>query len=101
MYLLEKAFNAKFGITRVHDRLVLHKNLLGTETERGKHEAMLTAYYRASGQDIDTGIPTCERLEAVGLAFVVDVLEGLLPVPAWDGSPPWPLDVYPRGQHRV
>jgi aldehyde:ferredoxin oxidoreductase len=104
VYLLEKAFNARFGTRREHDRLVLHKDLLGTPEaaeEYEKHEAMLTEYYKASGQDLVTGIPTRKRLEALALGFVADVLEKELPVSFWDGPEPWPLTAYPVGQKRA
>ncbi|HDQ41109.1 MAG TPA: aldehyde ferredoxin oxidoreductase [Desulfonatronum sp.] len=104
VYLLEKTFNALRGVTRVHDRLVLHKDLQGTPAEaeeQAKHAAMLTAYYLESGQDPATGTPTRQRLSDLGLDWAADSLEAALPVPEWSGPPPWPLDSYPAGKTRV
>ncbi|TYT75146.1 aldehyde ferredoxin oxidoreductase family protein [Desulfobotulus mexicanus] len=104
VYLLEKAFNIRCGTRRQDDRLVLHKDLLGTEEaakEQEKHEAMLTAYYEASGQDLVTGIPTRRKLEELELGFVADTLEKELPLEPWDGPKPWPLNAYPSGEKRV
>lgn len=104
IYLLEKAFNATQGISRKHDRLVLHKRVLGTEEEKREqalHEAMLTAYYPASGQNPETGIPTRDRLTELGLGWVADHLDAVLPVPEWTGPAAWGFEEYPTGNSRV
>ena len=62
---------------------------------------MLTEYYRVHGYDLETGIPTRERLERLGLKYVADELEAHGSYPKWDGPPLWPLDKYPHGGKRA
>jgi aldehyde:ferredoxin oxidoreductase len=100
VYTLERAFNIKQGITRKHDRLPQRPSTKGTEEgkkELQAHEQMLTEYYKLRGWNVETGIPTRERLEQLGLRYVADELESHIPYPEWDGPLLWPLDKYPRG----
>ncbi|HID86632.1 MAG TPA: aldehyde ferredoxin oxidoreductase [Anaerolineae bacterium] len=104
IYTLERAFNVRQGITRVDDRLPQKPEVKGTpkgEEELRKHAEMLAEYYRVHGYDPETGIPTRERLERLGLRRVADELEAHGPYPAWDGPPLWPLDAYPHGGTRA
>lgn len=104
IYALEMAFNARQGITRKHDRLPQKPEVRDTsrgEEERKKHAEMLTEYYKVHGCDLETGIPTRERLERLGLKYVADELEAHGPYPEWDGPPLWPLDRHPHGGRRA
>jgi aldehyde:ferredoxin oxidoreductase len=104
IYILEKAFNATRGINRKHDRLVLHKRLLGTEAavqEQEAHDEMLTTYYLESGQDPVTGAPSRPRLLELDLGWVADHLDAVLPVKEWIGPVEWNLENYPVGKSRV
>jgi aldehyde:ferredoxin oxidoreductase len=76
---LMKVFNMREGFTREHDRLPprLHQPLRGgvsdglrvteEEIERAKD-----LYYRMAGWDVATGNPTVERLEELGIGWVVN-----------------------------
>lgn len=78
IYTLERAFNIRQGITRKHDRLPQKPDVKDTrqgEEELERHEKMLTEYYRVHGCDPDTGIPTREWLESMGLKYVADELD--------------------------
>ncbi len=104
IYALERAFNVRQGITRKDDRLPQKPEVRDTaqgREEREKHAEMLTEYYRVHGYDPETGIPTRERLERLGLKYVADELEAQGPYPQWDGPPLWPLNEYPRGGARA
>ena len=103
IYILEMAFNARQGITREDDRLPQQPEVSrtpeGHEALR-KHAEMLTEYYKAHGCSLDTGIPTRETLQSLGLSDVADELETNSPYPKWEGPPLWPLDKYPHGGKR-
>ena len=104
IYTLERAFNVRQGITRKHDWLPQKPNV--KESEQGKeelekHEKMLTEYYRMHGSEHETGIPTREWLERIGLKYVADELDAHDPYPEWDGPPLWSLDRYPHGGTRA
>ena len=104
IYALERAFNIRQGITRADDRLPQKPEVKETPQgaeERKQHAEMLAEYYQGHGYDPETGIPTRERLERLGLKSVADELEAHLPVPRWDGPPLWPLDQYPHGGKRA
>ena len=77
------------------------KNTPEGQKERELHEELLTAYYRRRDYDLQTGIPTREGLERLGLGYVADALEANPPALPWQGPPLWPLDSYPRGGRRV
>jgi aldehyde:ferredoxin oxidoreductase len=101
IYIIERAFNIRQGITRKHDRMPQRVELMGTlqgEEELKEHDRMLTEYYRMHGYDLKTGIPERERLESLGLKFVADELEAHGPYPDWDGAPLWSLEEYPHGR---
>jgi len=104
IYALERAFNVRQGITREDDRLPQKPEVRETaqgKEEREKHAEMLMEYYRVHGYDPETGIPTRERLERLGLKYVADELESHGPYPEWDGPPLWPLREYPHGGMRA
>jgi len=65
--------------------------------ENGKHRELLRRYYLAQGQDPQTGIPTRERMESLGMATEAARLIGDGPYPAWTGPILHPLDSYPHG----
>jgi aldehyde:ferredoxin oxidoreductase len=62
---------------------------------------MVQGYYRAHGYDAESGVPTRERLVALGLETVAAELETHGPYPRWDGPPLWPLERYPHGGRRA
>ena len=104
VYILEMAFNARQGITRKHDRLPQKPEVKGTphgEKELQEHGEMLTEYYRVHGCDLETGIPTRERLKSLGLKQVAAELEAHGQYSDWDGPPLWSLDKYPSGGRRA
>jgi aldehyde:ferredoxin oxidoreductase len=73
-----RIFNAREGIHRNCDQLpekFYQQSLNGGPTDgwklnKSEFEAALTEYYRQSGWDIDTGTPTPETLERLGLEWV-------------------------------
>ena len=78
---LKRAFNCRLGLTRADDRLP--KLVLQPLTEGGTQghvpdlNLMLREYYQARGWDWDTGKPSREKLEELGLGWVVeDLWEG-------------------------
>jgi aldehyde:ferredoxin oxidoreductase len=83
-YNLARAFCVREGIDRADD--VLPERLMqdrlpsgparNTLIEKGEIEAMKEAYYQMRGWDTATGIPTPERLNALGLAYLVNDLWG-------------------------
>ncbi len=81
IYNLERAFNVREGVRRKDDTLpyrVMHEPV-PDGPHRGMHcppeelDGMLDAYYRLRGWSPE-GVPTRERLTALGLASVVDDL---------------------------
>jgi aldehyde:ferredoxin oxidoreductase len=104
IYTLEKAFNARQGVTCAHDTIPLnpdHFTPEEMERERAKHKAMLQRYYALQGQDPDSGIPTARRMEELGLAAESARLHGEGPYPEWTGPRLRPLGSYPSGGRRV
>ncbi|MGR6836425.1 aldehyde ferredoxin oxidoreductase family protein [Syntrophomonas erecta] len=104
VYLLEMAFNARQGISRKHDRLPLKPEIINSETgqeELRKHDEMLNAYYSIRGCNPDTGIPSGEQLQKLGLDFAARELSEPEFQKEWDGPPLWPLENYPRGEKRA
>jgi len=83
MQYLERAFEARLGMTRDHDRVSRgyysrpkptvkdHKKLGVNEAEL---EAMKDDYYQMTGFDVKTGMPTREGLEKLNMADVADRL---------------------------
>ena len=103
IYTLEKAFNARQGITSVDDALPLNPDHYSPEDmdrERAKHRALLDRYYRLQGQDPTTGLPTREHMTSLGLDEEGRRLHDEGPYPRWTGPTLWPLDSYPHGGRR-
>ena len=72
-----RAFNVREGITRKDDTLPprFMEPLEGGPTEgqlitEEELDSMLNDYYEICGWDVETGVPTKERLEELGLGFV-------------------------------
>jgi len=108
VYLLEMAFNVRQGIRKEHARLPLKPGLAGTQAgdlELAKHEVMLDKYHTLRGCKPETGVPTREKLESLGLGFVADELEKVPENPGsfgeWDGPVLWDLKAYPKGTRRA
>jgi aldehyde:ferredoxin oxidoreductase len=84
--LIERAFNAREGIRRIDDHPYpfYYKLKYGKEHPRydyksfqitmEDYEKLLDEYYRWRGCDLETGIPTREKLESIGLKDVADDL---------------------------
>lgn len=73
---LERMINARFGFTRADD--TLPKRLLTEPATDGRGEGQvvdldkaLDRFYEAMGWDLETGLPTDETLERLGLASAV------------------------------
>ena len=85
IYNVEQAFLAREGITRRDFRLPwrfatepipdgeLKGSLVGGETVN----EMLDNYYQARGWDVETAVPTREKLEELDLGQVADELEAM------------------------
>lgn len=108
VYLMEMAFNVRQGILIEHARLPLKPGLAGTpkgDLELAKHKAMLERYHILRGCDPETGIPTREKLESLGLGFVADELAEGTENPCgfgkWEGPVLWGLETYPKGTLRA
>lgn len=72
IYALERAFNARQGITRQDDGIPQKpeiKNTPAGQRERELHEKLLTSYYLLRDYDLATGIPTRAGLERLDLAM--------------------------------
>jgi aldehyde:ferredoxin oxidoreductase len=77
-----RAFNAREGIDRSQDTLpekMFKKALKGGSTEgikvdRAQFEAGLDEYFRQNEWDVETGVPTRHKLEALDLGWVADQL---------------------------
>jgi aldehyde:ferredoxin oxidoreductase len=101
---VERAFNIRQGTTAEDDRLPQKPAMRDTPEgadERRIHRQMVQGYYRAHGYDAESGVPTRERLVALGLETVAAELETHGPYPRWDGPPLWPLERYPHGGRRA
>ena len=78
-----RAFNAREGIDSSQDRLpekFFKKTLSGGPTngwkiDRAEFEAARNEYYRQSGWNVESGVPTRQTLEKLGLEWVADILE--------------------------
>ncbi|MEA2039782.1 MAG: aldehyde ferredoxin oxidoreductase family protein [Thermodesulfobacteriota bacterium] len=81
---LARAFNVREGFTRADDTLPerLMKEPLKEGGSKGQViseedlKFMLDEYYTEQGWDLETGKPTREKLEELGLEYVADELEG-------------------------
>ncbi|MBE7468482.1 MAG: aldehyde ferredoxin oxidoreductase family protein [Anaerolineales bacterium] len=77
-----RAFNAREGIDREHDKLAekMFKKALkggpsdGIAVDREQFETALDEYYRQNDWDVETGAPTRHKLEALELGWVADQL---------------------------
>lgn len=104
IYTLEKAFNARQGIVSAHDSIPLNPDHFGPQDmarEREKHRALLDRYYALQGQDRETGVPTRQRMEKLGLQAEAARLVDEGPYAEWTGPVAWPLDTYPHGGRRA
>ncbi len=79
---VEKAFNARIGMTRKDDRPperffepIKSGPAKGERLEKDKFEKVLDEYYELRGWDKETGLPTRQKLEEVDLKEVADELE--------------------------
>jgi aldehyde:ferredoxin oxidoreductase len=79
---LLRAYNAREGIGREADRLPkkLHKALVGGKSDgyqvtEQEVEQAKDWYYAMSGWDVETGMPTRQKLEQLGLEWVADELQ--------------------------
>lgn len=80
---LMRAFNAREGLAR--DRDTLPKKLFREALQGGRSDGLkldenelsvaINQYYRQAGWDLETGVPTRETLESVGLGWVADELQ--------------------------
>lgn len=79
---LAKAFNVREGFTRADDTLperLMNEPLIdgaskGHLISKDDFKEMLDEYYKVRGWDINTGIPTREKLEELDLGYVADHL---------------------------
>ncbi|MCD6183304.1 MAG: aldehyde ferredoxin oxidoreductase, partial [Thermovirga sp.] len=79
-------------------------DMIGTkeaQEEEAKHEKMLEAYYQLRGCDLETGLPTKETMEKLGLSQEAEKLYGSDTLENWDGPTLWPLDKYPSENRRA
>jgi aldehyde:ferredoxin oxidoreductase len=85
VYLLEKAFNTREGYTwkddlpceRMQNEPISDGKHKGEVLNRESFIEMLKAYYKITGCDIETGIPTYQTLSKLGLSEVADQLVAL------------------------
>ena len=82
---LQRAYEAREGMTREHDRLPksFYRELKSDQESKGKMaldaaelEQLKDEYYQLRGWNVQTGIPTQETLERYGLKEIADDLEG-------------------------
>lgn len=85
-WMVERAFSIREGITSAHDipsarffEPVPSGPLRGSKLDEKQFKELLKAYYEKKGFDVNTGIPTRETLERLGLKKVADELEQILP----------------------
>jgi len=79
---LARAFNVREGFTRADDTLperLLTEPLKGGASKghfisKDELNRMLDEYYTERGWNVETGVPTGEKLEELGLGYVVDQL---------------------------
>jgi aldehyde:ferredoxin oxidoreductase len=84
IYTLERAYNCLLGMGRKDDTLpeMYFREPFNAGPWKGQHivqrkdlDKMLDDYYRHRGWDVETGVPTREKLEELGLQDVADRLE--------------------------
>jgi aldehyde:ferredoxin oxidoreductase len=78
-----RAFNAREGLDRKDDRAAekIFKPLKGGvsngwKIDRDEFESAIDTYFKMCGWDVETGVPTRDKLEELGLDWVADQLEG-------------------------
>jgi aldehyde:ferredoxin oxidoreductase len=79
---VERAFNAREGMTRSDDSLPrrFREEKLTEGSSAGTvfdQEFILDEYYTERGWDLKTGLPTRRALESLSLGYIADELEGL------------------------
>lgn len=80
---LERVYNAREGLTREHDTLparlieepVRSGPNKGQVVARKELESMKDDFYRSMGWDVETGLPSAERLRSLGLEDVAEDLQ--------------------------
>lgn len=89
IYTIERAYNVRCGLTRKDDTIPERFFNPKTETckfariqtvERKKFNEMLDEYYKVRGWNVETGIPTKEKLEKLGLTKVAADMEEIINV---------------------
>ncbi len=104
IYITERAFNVRQGISSIHDRIPQKPEVRDSEQgsmERRQHAEMLREYYRVHGYDEQSGVPLKEKLVELGLPDVARPLYEEERVRVWDGPPLWDLSAYPHGGRRA
>jgi aldehyde:ferredoxin oxidoreductase len=100
---VERAFNARQGITTKEDMLpqrLYFKNTPGGAKEREFHTNLLRAWYEKNGYDTATGQPTRQTCERLNIAEVTKRLSEDGPYKIWDGPALRHLSSYPSGGKR-
>ncbi|MDX9787324.1 MAG: aldehyde ferredoxin oxidoreductase C-terminal domain-containing protein [Desulfobacterales bacterium] len=100
---VERAFNARRGITIKEDRLPQRLEFRNTPEgamERKTHLTLVRAWYEKNGYDTVTGRPTRQTCERLNIAEVAKRLEEDGPYNTWDGPPLRDLNSYPKGGKR-
>ena len=84
-WMVERAFSIREGLTAEHDmpsdrffEPVPSGPQKGSKLDREKFRELLKIYYEERGLDTETGIPTRESLEALGLNEIANELERVL-----------------------
>ncbi len=104
IYITERAFNVRQGISAVHDRIPQKPEVRDSEqgaVERRQHAEMLREYYRVHGYDEESGVPSSHRMQELGLNEAARILHQEERAPAWDGPPLRDLSAYPHGGKRA
>ena len=85
---ISKAFNVREGLSRMDDTLpdrisepLPDGPFKGETITKAELDIMLDAYYEARGWDVETGTPTREKLEELGLKNIADALAELNKLP--------------------
>jgi len=104
IYNLERAFTTRCGITRnngyVRPPKFEEPDSRGRLIPKETVNKMLDHYFELRGWDLNTAVPTREKLESLDLREVADELEENMPYPEWEGPQnyrEWYPDKYPRG----
>ena len=73
-YYQEQPLKEHPPVTAFIDGEWTYEKIKGRKIERDKFEEWKTTYYKLEGWDPETGIPTRERLSALSLGWVEDLL---------------------------